>query len=203
MARHTGPKSRMSRRVGTRLFPKDEKIFTKRNFPPGIHGAASRRRISGYGHQLLEKQKAKWMYGVLEKQFRGYYKKAAKKHGQTGSILLQLLETRLDNTVFRLGFATTRPQARQLVSHGFIEVNGKKVSIPSYQVKVGDQISIRESKAKSKNIENLKTIILKAQPPEWLQLDPRALSGRVLSVPARETLDATINPQLIIEHYSR
>lgn len=203
MARHIGPKTRMSRRVGVRLFPKDDKIFAKRNFPPGMHGQG-RRRLSGYGTQLLEKQKAKWMYGVLERQFRKYYEQAARSRGETGIKLLQFLETRLDNIVFRLGFSTTRPQARQLVSHGFFEVNGVKTDIPSYQVKVGDTIAVRGGRKKaSKYFVNIEKYIAQHKPQEWLQLDAKALSGKLLSLPTPDMLDAAINTQMIIEHYSR
>lgn len=202
MARHTGPKSKKSRRVGTRLFPKDEKIFTKRNFPPGMHGQG-RKRISGYGMQLLEKQKAKWMYGVLEKQFRRYYEKASKKQGQTGTLLLQYLETRLDNIVYRLGFAQTRPQARQIVLHGFIDVNSKKVNVPSFEVSVGDKINVRDGKKDKKYVQTQKAMIAKYKAPEWLELDAKNLSGKLLSLPGPDNLDTIINSQMIIEHYSR
>lgn len=202
MARYTGPKSKKSRRVATRLFPKDDKIFTKRNFPPGMHGQG-RRRISGFGAQLLEKQKAKWLYGIQERQFRKYHERASKKRSQTGLLLMQFLETRLDNVIYRLGFAQTRPQARQLVLHGFIEVNGKKINIPSYEVRVGDSISVRDSKKNKKNIQIQKAMIVKHKPPVWLQLDEKNMMGKLLGQPSFENLDSTINPQLIIEYYSR
>lgn len=202
MARHTGPKSKKSRRVATRLFPKDDKILAKRNFPPGMH-AGGRRRISGYGQQLLEKQKAKWMYGVLEKQFYRYYQRAAKNKEATGSLLLQFLETRLDNVVYRLGFATTRPQARQLVSHGFLLVNEKKVNIPSYEVKSGDVIAISAAKTDSKYVQNQKAYLTKYKTPDWLALEAKDLKGRVLTMPEKGDFEPAINPQLIIEHYSR
>ena len=202
MARYTGPKTKKSRRVGVRLFPKDEKILTKRNFPPGMHSQA-RRRISEFGQQLLEKQKTKWLYGILERQFRRYYQRAAKQKGRTGQLLLQYLESRLDNVVYRLGFASTRPQARQMVSHGFFEVNGKKINIPSYEVKVGDVISVRKSKQNSKLIQVQKAKLAKYKTPEWLQLDAKTLSGKMLSLPTEDSADVTINPQLIVEYYSR
>jgi len=202
MARHTGPKSRLSRRVRARLFPKDDKILTKRNYPPGMHGQ-KRSRSSEYGVQLLEKQKAKWQYGLMEKQFRKYYEQAAKRKGQTGAQLIQYLEARLDNVVFRLGFAQTRPQARQIVSHGFIQVNGKKVSIPSYQVKAGDAVAVREGKKATKYMQIQKAIVAKHKAPDWLQLDGKNLSGKVVSLPTPESIDSEINTQLIVELYSR
>lgn len=202
MARHIGPKSRLSRRVGYKLFPKDDKIFTKRNYPPGMHGQG-RHRISGYGARLLEKQKAKWMYGILERQFRRYYENAAKNPGQTGVLLIQSLETRLDNVVYRLGFAQTRPQARQLVSHGAFEVNDKKASTPSYQLSPGDVITVRESKRGNKYFETAKITLAKYQPPSWLDLNAQKLSGKVITKPLAEDFDGSINPQLIIEFYSR
>lgn len=202
MARHIGPKTRLSRRSGTRLFPKDEKIFTKRNYPPGMH-TQKKRRQSGYGVRLMEKQKAKWMYGVLERQFRRYYEKAAKKTGETGLLLFRYLETRLDNVVYRLGFAQTRPQARQLVTHGFFAVNGKKVDIPSYEVRIGDTVAVRESKKSGKFINSQKAALAKFKPPEWLKLEPDQLSGKVLSLPTPENTESILNTQFIIEHYSR
>jgi len=202
VARLTGPKSKHARRLSSPIFPKDEKILTKRNYPAGMHGQ-KRQRLSQYGIQLLEKQKAKWTYGILEKQFRNYYEEAARKKGQTGLMLLQLLERRLDNVVFRLGLATTRPQARQLVSHGFIEVNGKKVNIPSYQVKAGDSVKVRENKQKSKYMIVRKTEMGKHQTPEWLSFDKNDFSAKVLSLPIIEEADRTVNTQLIVEHYSR
>ena len=165
--------------------------------------AGGRRRISGFGHQLLEKQKAKWMYGILEKQFYRYYLRAAKNKAATGSLLLQFLETRLDNVVYRLGFATTRPQARQLVSHGFLKVNGRRVNIPSYEVKSGDVIEITPSKIDSKYVQNQKAYLTKYKTPDWLVLDAKDLKGRVLTLPVKDDFEQAINPQLIIEHYSR
>lgn len=202
MARHTGPKTKYARRISTAIFPKDEKILTKRNYPAGMHGQ-KRRRLSQYGTQLLEKQKAKWIYGVMEKQFRKYYETAVKKQGQTGDMLIKLLESRLDNTVYRLGFATTRPQARQLVSHGFFKVNGKKVNIPSYQVKAGDAIAVADNKQKSKYMQTAKTLMVKYQTPEWLSLDKDNFSGKVLSIPKLEGAERVLNTQLIVEYYSR
>jgi len=202
MARHIGPKIRASRRFGEALIPKAEKYLAKRNYRPGQHGQ-NQQRVSEYGMQLREKQKAKTIYGIMEKQFRGYYQKASKKVGITGDALMQLLEMRLDNIVFRLGFAQTRPQARQLVSHGFFDVNGKKANIPSMQVKVGDVISIRPTKKDSAYIKNSSQYLANYKAPEWVSLDAQALSGKVLSVPSLDQLDVRINTQLIVEHYSR
>jgi small subunit ribosomal protein S4 len=202
MARHTGPKIKQSRRFGEALTGKAEKYLAKRNYRPGQHGQNSA-RVSEYGVQLREKQKAKAIYGIMEKQFRRYYEKATKKVGVTGDALMTMLEMRLDNVIFRLGFANTRAQARQLVSHAFFDVNGKKVNIPSYQVKVGDVITVREIKKKSGYIQNLTAALQKAKTPEWVSLNAGELSGKVLSVPSRDQIGSTLNTQLIVEHYSR
>ncbi len=202
MARYTGPKIRLSRKFGEAFTKKAEKYLAKRNYRPGQHGQ-NPQRVSEYGMQLREKQKAKIIYGLMERQFRKYYETASKKVGATGDLLLQLLEFRLDNVVFRMGFAQTRAQARQIVSHGFFEVNGKKVNIPSYQVKVGDEIKIREIKHKSGYVKNLVPVLAAAKTAEWLSLDPKNFSGKVLSKPSREQLDNSLNTQLIVEYYSR
>ena len=202
MARYTGPKIRQSRKFGESLTKKAEKYLAKRNYRPGQHGANSQ-RVSEFGTQLREKQKAKVIYGVMEKQFRRYYETASKKVGVTGDALLQLLEMRLDNIIYRLGFAQTRPQARQLVSHGFFDVNGQKVNIPSYQTKVGDEIKVREIKKQSQYMKNIQTPLNNAKTVEWLALEPKDLAGKVLSKPSREQLDNSINTQLIVEYYSR
>lgn len=202
MGRYTGPKIRLSRKFGQALTPKAEKYLAKRNYRPGQHGQ-NPQRVSEFGMQLREKQKAKAVYGILEKQFRRYYEKASKKGGVTGDALMQMLELRLDNVVFRLGFATTRPQARQLVNHGFFQVNGKKVNIPSYAVRVGDEIAVGETKKNSQYMKNLGPVLANAKPAEWVSLDAKNLSGKVLSVPSRDQLDQSINTQLIVEHYSR
>lgn len=182
--------------------PKDVKILQKRSSPPGQHGL-NRVRLSEYGQQLREKQKAKVSYGLPEKQFEAYFNRALKQAGVTGDNLLKLLEFRLDNIVFRLGFAETRAQARQLVSHGFFEVNSKKVDIPSFAAKVGDVISVREIKKKSGYIERLKEKIKASQPQEWLELNAEKLLGKVLSQPTPEQISNKIDTQLIVEHYSR
>lgn len=200
--RYTGPKAKKARRLGMAFTPKDAKILQKRNFAPGQHGQ-NRVRLSEYGLQLREKQKAKVAYGIQEKQFESYFNKALKTAGVTGDNLLKMLEMRLDNIVFRLGFAETRAQARQLVNHGFFEVNGKKVDIPSYQVKVGDTVAIRQAKQKKGYLDKIKEKIKSFQTLDWLQLNPGAFSGKVLSSPVVEGLGSQINTQLIVEHYSR
>ena len=202
MARYTGPKVKKARSFGEAITAKDAKVLMKRNYAPGQHGQ-SRGRVSEYGTQLKEKQKAKWTYGILEKQFRNYFKEASQKRGITGDALLQILESRLDNIVYRLGFAETRAQARQLVSHGFFDVNGKKVNIPSYRTRVGEVIAFRESKKKSKYIDVLKQKLKNAKTQEWLELNSDKLSGKVLSTPNQEQIDSRINTQLIVELYSR
>lgn len=200
--RNTGPKTRLARRQGEALRDKDAKYLTKRNYPPGMHGQ-SRRRKSEYGQQLSEKQKAKWIYGVTERQFRRYADEAARKKGMTGELLLAALELRLDNIVYRLGFAASRPQARQIVGHGFIAVNGKRVNIPSYHVSIGDEITLQESKKNSKYVERLNQLIKDYQTQDWLQLEAKNLKGKIISKPTYDNTGATIHPQPIIEYYSR
>jgi small subunit ribosomal protein S4 len=202
MARYTGPKIRQSRKFGEPLTKKAEKYLAKRNYRAGQHGQ-NPQRVSEFGMQLREKQKAKVVYGLMEKQFRRYFEIASKKVGATGDSLMQLLELRLDNVVFRLGFASTRPQARQLVSHGFFQVNGQKVNIPSYQLKVGDEIKLQDTKKNSGYIKILTPTLNNAKTVEWISLEPKTFSGRVLSKPSRDQIDQTINTQLIVEYYSR
>ena len=202
MGRYTGPKIRLSRKFGEALTPKAEKYLAKRNYRPGQHGQ-NPQRVSEFGMQLREKQKAKAIYGIMERQFRRYYEKASKKVGVTGDALMSMLEMRLDNVVFRLGFAQTRPQARQLVTHAFFDVNGKKVNIPSYALKVGDEIKVRDIKKDSQYMKNLSQNLANAKTPEWLSLSAGSLSGKVLSAPNRDQIDSRINTQLIVEHYSR
>lgn len=200
--KYTGPKTRLARRVGQALRDKDGKYLVKRNYPPGMHGQ-SRRRVSQYGVQLLEKQKAKWIYNLTEKQFSRYVETAAKKKEVTSDVILQMLELRLDNVVYRLGFASSRGQARQIVNHGFITVNGKKVDIPSYQVSPGDTIAVAEGKKDSKYIQILMPHLKEFTPQEWLSLTAKDLSGKVLSKPTMDNTGSTLKMQLIIEHYSR
>ncbi len=200
--RYTGPKVKKARRLGTAFTAKDAKILQKRGFPPGQHGQ-NRQRLSEYGLQLREKQKAKISYGVMERQFLRYFEKALKQTGVTGDNLLKLLESRLDNIVFRLGFAETRAQARQLVSHGFFEVNGKRVDIPSYCTKVGEVISVKPSRQSGKYMERQKEKLKAYKAPDWLQLEAEKLTGKILSSPQLEELSRGLNTQLIVEHYSR
>ena len=200
--RYTGPKVKKARRLGMAFTAKDVKILQKRGFPPGQHGQ-NRSRLSEYGLQLREKQKAKVSYGIMERQFEIYFSRALKQSGVTGDNLLKLLETRLDNIVYRLGFAETRAQSRQLVSHGFFEVNGKKVDIPSYQVKVGDAVAVRQSKQKKAYMERIKEKLKSFKTLDWLELKANNLTGKILSVPIVDSLGTEINTQLIVEHYSR
>ncbi|MBI2019548.1 30S ribosomal protein S4 [Candidatus Daviesbacteria bacterium] len=200
MARYTGPKRRLSRREGIALFAKDAKSIDKKGaIPPGQHGLGRRRRISEYGTQLREKQKAKRIFGILEKQFKRYFEKASKVKGATGLALLQSLETRLDNVVYKLGFAQSRNAARQFVSHGHIKVDGQKVNIPSYKVGINQTIEIiakmRDNTQVKKSLEDSSTL------PEWLER--KATVGKVLRIPNRDEMEQSINEQLIVEYYSR
>ena len=206
MARYIGPVGKISRRLGIGITEKGSRILEKRSFPPGQHGPTARRRqVSDYGLQLLEKQKAKYMYGVLERQFRRTFEQAARRSGVTGEYLLSLLERRLDNVVYRLGLATTRAQARQLVAHGHIVVDGRKTNIPSFTVDVGQQIAVRPESRRRAYFKNLVDAgsLNKYQTPDWLRLSPAELSGAVVSLPRREDAEQGINEQLIVEFYSR
>ena len=201
MARYIGPKSRISRRFGEAIFGPD-KVLAKRNFPPGQHGNDRRRKQSEYGSQLAEKQKAKYTYGVLERQFRNLFEKAAKSEGITGEVLLQLLESRLDNVVFRLGIAPTRAAARQLVGHKHITVDGKVLNIASYSVKPGQVIAVRE---KSKSLEVIDAALAGFNHSKypWLEWDDNTKSGKFLHRPERADIPETIKEQLIVELYSK
>ncbi len=203
MSRYRGPKTKLERRENMYLSLKQKNKFEKRPYIPGEAKNRRTRRLTGYGEQLREKQKVKRMYGLQEKQFHSYFLNAAKSKGITGDILLQILERRLDNTVFRVGFAPTRASGRQLVSHGHILVNGKKVNIPSYQVSKGDTITVREKGRKIpviiETIENASKAIL----PSWLQLNSDEFKGVVLELPSREDITTPINDNLIIELYSK
>jgi small subunit ribosomal protein S4 len=192
-----------------KLFLKGTKCHTekcavdKRNFAPGQHGRDRKVKIVGYGLQLREKQKAKRIYFTLESQFRAYYEKANRSAGVTGEILLQQLERRLDNVAYRLGFASSRRQSRQIVRHGHVEVNGRKVNIPSYQVQVGDEIKVREG-SKAMTVLESSTEFASHQPsPQWLQVDHKNLSGKVLALPKRDDVNLPVNEQLIVELYSK
>jgi small subunit ribosomal protein S4 len=202
---------RLCRREGTKLFLKGERCYTekcaieKRNFPPGQHGNARARKakLVGYGVQLREKQKVKRIYGVLEDQFRGYFETADRQRGITGETLLQLLERRLDNVTYRLGLGTSRPQARQLVRHGHFLVNGRKVDVPSYLVKVGDVLTVRQTSHEAPAILHAIEEVKGRGIPEWLSFDPASLSGRVVSLPTREQINLPVQEQLIVELYSK
>jgi small subunit ribosomal protein S4 len=201
MARYTGPKHRLCRAEGMALCGSAKcPVIRKNAGPPGQHGQKGRRKISEYGIQLREKQKVKRMYGVLEKQFNKYFKMASAKKAATGEALLQILETRLDNTVYRLGLAESRPQARQLVSHGHVQVNGAKVTIPSYNVKIGDIVSLSP---KAVNLPFIKKLASEKEEkiPSWLS--KKATVGKIESMPKRDELEADINERLIVEYYSR
>ena len=206
MARYTDEQCRICRREGQKLFLKGTRCFTdkcsiaRRNYAPGQHGQ-KRAKLSEYGTQLREKQKTKSYYGVGEKQFRGYFEMASNKKGVTGENLLQILESRLDNVVYRLGFGTSRAQARQFVNHGHFEVNGKKVDIASYLVKAGDVIAVREIKKDNKTIkENLE---IERPVPEWLEKDTEKMQGKVLRLASREDVDIPVEGHLIVELYSK
>ena len=201
MARYTGPKSRIARRFGEAIFGAD-KVLSKRNFPPGQHGNSRRRKTSEYGIMLAEKQKAKYTYGVLEKQFRNMFEKAARTNGITGEILLQNLECRLDNVVYRLGIAPTRAAARQLVGHKHIVVDGKVVNIPSYAVKPGQIIGVRE---KSKSLEVIADALAGFNHSKypWIEWDENTKSGKFLRKPERADIPENIKEQLIVELYSK
>ena len=201
MARYTGPKSRIARRFGEPIFGPD-KALDRRNYAPGQHGVNRRRKNSEYGTQLAEKQKAKYTYGVIDRQFRLLFAKASRKKGITGEILLQLLESRLDNIVYRLGIAPTRAAARQMVSHRHICVDGKVVNIPSYDVKPGQVVSVRE---KAKSLEVIATALegFNHGKYNWLEWDEAQKAGKYLNVPAREEIPENIKEQLIVELYSK
>ena len=209
MARYIGPVCRQCRREGMKLYLKGERCHSekcaieKRNFVPGQHGQARKAKIVGYGLQLHEKQKAKRMYFTLEGQFREYYEKANRATGVTGELLIQHLERRLDNVAFRLGFAISRRQARQVVRHGHVAVNGRKVNIPSYQVNVGDEIAIRESARKLLIVEQGVQYAAQNPLPAWLEANFENMTGRVLHLPKRADVNLPINEQLIVELYSK
>ncbi|OZV66836.1 30S ribosomal protein S4 [Winogradskyella aurantia] len=201
MARYTGPKTKIARKFGQPIFG-DDKAFEKRNYPPGQHGNNRRRgKKSEYAIQLMEKQKAKYTYGILEKQFRNMFKKATAAQGITGEVLLQLCESRLDNVVYRMGIAPSRSAARQLVSHRHITVNGEKVNIPSYQLNAGDVVGVRE---KSKSLEAIQNALANSSNVyEWITWNNETMEGTYVSVPARIQIPEQINEQFIVELYSK
>ena len=209
MARYTDPVCRLCRREGMKLFLKGTKCFSdkcpieKRNFAPGQHGKDRKAKIVGYGLQLREKQKTKRIYFTQETQFRNYFEKAARAKGVTGEKLLQQLERRLDNVVYRLGFAVARRQARQLVRHGHIQVDGRKVNIPSYEVSVGEEVAVREGSRKLPILELAKDFASHQNAPTWLEIDRDNYKGKVLALPKREDINLPVNEQLIVELYSK
>ena len=209
MARYSDAVCRLCRREGIKLFLKGSKCFSdkcpieKRNYAPGQHGKDRKTKVVGYGLQLREKQKAKRIYFTQEGQFRNYFEKAVRSKGVTGEVLLQQLERRLDTVVYRLGFGISRRQARQLVRHGHVAVDGRKVNIPSYQVSVGEEISIREGSRKLPILEQAKEFAAHQNAPTWLEIDRDNYRGRVLALPKREDIQLPVNEQLIVELYSK
>ena len=207
MARYTGPVCRLCRREGMKLSLKGEKCLTKctferRSSPPGMH-QQRRRKVSDFALQLREKQKARRIYGVLEKQMRNTFDAAAEEKGATGETLLQNLERRLDNAIYRAGFAKSRSQARQLVTHGHIVVNGRPTKTPSYAVKSGDTLAVKESSRASNYFKEAQNWAKTQTRPGWLETDPEAFTAKVLALPTRDQIEAQVNTQLIVEHYSR
>jgi len=208
MAKYVGPKCRQCRREGTKLFLKGEKCYTSkcsvenRAFPPGQHGQR-RGRLSDYATQLREKQKMRRIYGVLERQFRNYYQSAALRKGSTGENLLQLLEGRLDNVVYRMGFAASRPEARQLVRHNAVLVNGKRVTIPSYQVQPNDNLTVAEKSRKQLRVQSALEVAEQRGFVDWIEVDPKKMEGTYKSRPERSDLPAEINEHLVVELYSK
>ncbi|NLZ38990.1 MAG: 30S ribosomal protein S4 [Firmicutes bacterium] len=209
MARYTGAVCRQCRREGLKLYLKGERCYTekcsvdRRSYAPGQHGQRRRGKASEYGLQLREKQKARRIYGVLEKQFRKYFKEADRRKGITGENLLQILESRLDNIVYRMGFALSRSEARQLVRHGHFTVNGKKVTIPSYQVRPGDEVAVRESSRGKGRFKELAELTHNQGTMEWLEVDRENMTGKVIRLPNRDEIDIPIAEHLIVELYSR
>jgi small subunit ribosomal protein S4 len=202
MARYTGPRTRISRRFGVPMFGPD-KYLERRNYGPGVHGPKSRRKHTDYGLGLIEKQKLRYYYGLMEKQFRGVYEKALKRRGVTGEQMLQILETRLDNIVYHLGFATTRAAARQMVAHGHIKVNGRKVSIPSFAVKVNDVIEAKDNNVSKQLATKNMELSTSRTVPEWLSLDKAAFKGTLVRIPTRAEIQPIANEQAVVEFYSR
>jgi len=202
MARYTGPRVRISRRFGIPIFG-PTKYLERRNYGPGVHGPKSRRKTTEYGEGLIEKQKLRYYYGLMEKQFRGVYEKALRRRGVTGEQMLQILETRLDNVVFHLGFANTRAAARQMVGHGNITVNGRKASIPSYALKVNDVISVKNNNvSRQLATKNLEVAASRAV-PDWLSLSKEDFKGSVMRIPTRQEIQPIANEQAVVEFYSR
>ncbi|HNQ89156.1 MAG TPA: 30S ribosomal protein S4 [Verrucomicrobiota bacterium] len=202
MARYTGPRVRISRRFGIPIFG-PTKYLERRNYGPGVHGPKSRRKPTDYGQGLIEKQKLRYYYGLMERQFRGAYERALRRRGVTGETLLQILETRLDNVVYLLGFASTRAAARQMVNHGHIRVNGRKVGIPSHALRVNDVVEVRDrSVSRQMATKNLEASTSRAV-PDWLQLNKEAFRATVARVPTRDDIQPIANEQAVVEFYSR
>ncbi len=202
MARYTGPRVRISRRFGIPIFG-PTKYLERRNYGPGVHGPKSRRKHTDYGLGLIEKQKLRYYYGLLERQFRGVYEKALRRRGVTGEQMLQILETRLDNVVFHLGFANTRAAARQMVCHGHVQVNGRKVNVPSYALKVNEVITVKNTNVSrqlaTKNLE----VATSRSVPDWLTLNKEEFKGIVMRIPTRDEINPIANEQAVVEFYSR
>jgi small subunit ribosomal protein S4 len=202
MARYTGPRVRISRRFGIPIFG-PTKYLERRNYGPGVHGPKSRRKSTDYGLGLIEKQKLKYFYGLLERQFRGVYEKALKRRGVTGEQMLQILETRLDNVVYHLGFANTRAAARQMVSHGHVLVNGRKVNVPSFSLKVNNVVEIKNNNVSrqlaTKNLE----MATSRSVPDWLLMNKEEFKGTVMRIPTRDEIQPIANEQAVVEFYSR
>jgi small subunit ribosomal protein S4 len=202
MARYTGPRVRISRRFGTPIFG-PTKYLERRNYGPGVHGPKSRRKATDYGAGLIEKQKLRYYYGLMERQFRGVYEKALRRRGVTGEQMLQILETRLDNVVYHLGFANTRAAARQMVSHGHITVKGRKVNIPSFALKVNDVVEVKNHNvSRQLATKNLEVATSRAV-PDWLLLDKEAFKGTIMRIPTRDEIQPIANEQAVVEFYSR
>jgi small subunit ribosomal protein S4 len=202
MARYTGPRVRISRRFGIPIFG-PTKYLERRNYGPGVHGPKSRRKTTDYGLGLIEKQKLKYYYGLLERQFRGVYEKALKRRGVTGEQMLQILETRLDNVVFHLGFANTRAAARQMVSHGHVSVNGRKVNVPSFALKVNNVVEVKNNNVSRQLATKNMEISTSRSVPDWLILSKEEFKGTVLRIPTREEIQPIANEQAVVEFYSR
>ncbi|PYK97201.1 MAG: 30S ribosomal protein S4 [Verrucomicrobia bacterium] len=202
MARYTGPRTRISRRFGTPIFG-PSKYLERRNYGPGVHGPKSRRKVTDYALGLIEKQKLRYYYGLMERQFRNVYERALKRRGVTGETMLQILETRLDNVVYHVGFANTRPAARQMVSHGHIKVNGRKVNVPSYALRVNDVIEVKDSNvSRQMAAKNLEMATSRAV-PDWLSLNKEGFKGAVVRIPTRDEIQPIANEQAVVEFYSR
>jgi len=202
MARYKGPRVRISRRFGIPMFG-PTKYLERRNYPPGVHGPKSRRKLTDYGMGLVEKQKLRYYYGLLERQFRGVYEKALKRRGVTGEQMLQILETRLDNVVYHLGFGTTRAAARQMVSHGHVTVNGRKVSIPSYALRVNDVIVVKDKTVSRQMATKALELSTSRAVPDWLSLSKEEFKGTVMRIPTRDEINPIANEQAVVEFYSR